>query len=531
MKPFDDSGAFQPNVHMERGGLRRVAVRAAGVTTVAQSLAVAIQLVATVVLARLLTPADFGVVAMVTTFSLLFMNFGGNGFTEAVVQREDIDHALVSNLFWLNVSISLLMAIGFAAGGSLLGRFYGDPRITGAAQAIASTIFFTGLSVLHLALLRRAMRFSVVSMITIAAQASSVLVSILLACRGWNYWALVAGNVASPLTTSMGAWIACRWVPGFPRRHVGTGPMVRFAMNIYGFFCLNYVTRNIDNLLVGSIFGPHALGLYKKAYDLASLPFNQISSPLTAVAVPTLSRLKNDPERHRRYLLHSISLLALLGMGLSGCLTLVGKDLILVLLGPKWGETGRIFTFFAPGIAALFLYGINGWIHLSIGKANRYFRWGVVECTVLTLLLFLGTAWGPVGLAFAWSTYFWVLAIPALWYAGKPIHFGSSPVIAAVWKYLVASLLAGCATAAIGRWHPSFLASPGLDGPVVHVVTTSLTFGAFYIGAIILLHRGCLPLYQVAGLLRDVVARDRFSRLSPAPDTTTDNQPTVSMRS
>lgn len=530
MRPFDADGAFRPSVSADQESFRRVAVRAAGITTMSQSLALAIQIIATVVLARMLRPADFGVVAMVTTFSLLLMNFGVNGFTEAVVQRDDIDHALASNLFWVNAGISFLLAVGFAACGSLLARFYKDPRVTGATEAIAFTIFLTGLSVLHLALLRRAMRFSIVSIIGILAQAASVLSSILLARKGWGYWALIAGAIALPLATSIGAWVACRWIPGLPRRGVGTRPMVRYAMNVYGFFSLNYVTRNLDNLMVGWFFGPQSLGLYKKAYDLANLPYSQISSPLTAVAVPALSRLKDDPERHRRYLLHSFAILAFVGLGVGGCLTLVGKDLILVLLGPRWEQTGRIFTFFAPGIGGLFLYGINGWIHLSIGRADRYFRWGIVECTVLCVLILVGVIWGPVGLALAWSAYFWILAIPAVWYAGRPINFGVAPVIAAVWKYVLASLLAGCASAVIVGSRPSFLAATGLVGAFTRLVTVSFLFGVLYLGMVILLHRGCAPLYQLFGLLRETLG-GRLARISPIVAAPTIDVPTTDIAS
>src|SRR5262249_876947 len=154
---------------------------------------------------------------------------------------------------------------------------------------------------------------------------------------------------------------------GLPRRGRGTRPMVRFAMNIYGYFTVNYFSRNIDNLLVGWFFGPQALGFYKKAFDLAIFPIVQASGPLNSVAVPTLSRLTGDPEKYCRYILRSLSILALTGMGAGACLTLVGRDVIRVVLGPKWEEAGRIFMFFGPGIGAMFIYRISGWLHLSMG--------------------------------------------------------------------------------------------------------------------------------------------------------------------
>ena len=523
VKPFDDNGAFRPPA--DGGGLRRLAVRGAGATVFSQSLGFAIQMIATLTLARLLTPADFGLVTMVTTFSLLLMNFGLNGFTEAVLQREQIDHALASNLFWINVGSGLLLTIGFAAAGSLLGRFYGDSRVAPVAVAMSVTIFFTSVSVQHLALLKRAMRFSIVSTNDILARAVSVVVSILLGWAAWGYWALVAGAVALPLAMSVGAWTLCRWLPGLPRRGVGTGAMVRFAMNTYGRFAANYFTRNLDNLLVGWCFGPQPLGFYKKAYDLFVLPANQLSAPLTAVAVSTLSRLTRDPAKQGRHFLSALSALAFVGMGLGAWLTLMGTDLILLLLGPGWEESGRIFTFFGPGIGIMLLYGTHGWIHLSIGRADRWFRWAVVEFTVTGLLFVAGLRWGVAGIALAWVVSFWILTIPALWYAGRPARLGIAPVIRAIWRYVLASAAAGCASAVIIQGIPPLTVASGLMGASGRIVVISVLFGTLYLCAVIVLHRGPAPLVHLAGLLRDMAPGARLSRSSLPVAATARRQP------
>ena len=112
LKPFDTSGAFHPSA--DGDGLRRVAIRGAGMTILGSGASFIVQLTATVVLARLLTPSDFGVVTMVTTFSLLLCSFGLNGFSEVILQRDDVTHSLASNLFWINVSGSIFLTIAFA---------------------------------------------------------------------------------------------------------------------------------------------------------------------------------------------------------------------------------------------------------------------------------------------------------------------------------------------------------------------------------------------------------------------------------
>jgi PST family polysaccharide transporter len=203
LTPFDANGSFRPI--SEGDELRRVAVRGAGATLLLGGLGQSIQIIATVSLARLLTPTDFGLVAMVATFSLLLANFGLNGFTEAVLQRDAIDRGMASNLFWITVAAGLFLTIVFAASGSLLALLYGDPRVAHVAIGMSLTILFTSTSVLHLALLKRAMRFSLVSTNDIAARVVLVATSVLLGWAGFGYWALVGGAVLQTLVQSVGA--------------------------------------------------------------------------------------------------------------------------------------------------------------------------------------------------------------------------------------------------------------------------------------------------------------------------------------
>ncbi len=514
MRPFDAEGKFHP-VAGSHGELRRLAVRGAGASVSAQGVSLCVQMVATVVLARLLLPADFGVVAMVTTVSLLIMNFGLNGFTEAVVQSEEISHPLATNLFWINVGASLLLTVAFAGAGSLLAWFYGDPRVTMVSIGVSLTILITGASVLHLALLKRAMEFPVIAAINLFARGASVVVSIILAWMGWGYWALVAGVIALPLTTTAGGWIYCRWVPGLPRRAAGTSKLVRFAVNVYGHFTVNYFARNMDNILVGWRFGAQPLGFYKKAYDLFALSSNQLVSPLSLVAVSALSRLKNDALQYRRYFLRALALLAFVGMGVGADLSLVGQDLIRVVLGPGWEEAGRIFVFFGPGIGVMLLYYTHGWIHLSIGTPNRWFRWGIVEFVVTGLMFLLGLHWGTIGIAMAWTASFWLLLLPSFWYAGKPIGFGIKPVLETIWRYIVAALAAtGACVWLVWHSHP-FGAETGIEGALARMATVSLLFGAFYLIAVVALHRSLEPLYQLVKLLPDLLLSRRLPKAAP----------------
>ena len=502
MIPFDASGAFHPRTGSHE--LRRLAVRGAAASVLASGLSLAAQVISTVILARLLTPADFGVVTMVTTFSLLVASFGLNGFTEAVIQFEEIDHFTASNLFWLNSGAGLILAIAFAAAGSLLVRFYGNPLVAKVAFGLSVGILIAAPSVIHLALLKRAMCFAETSTNDVLGRVVNTAVSILLALRGWGYWALAAGIVAQQLSVTVGALWLCRWMPSLPRRTGKTGAVVRFAAKVYGQFSVSYSTLNLDNLLVGWRFNAVALGFYKKAFDLFALSASQLTAPLNNVALAALSRLNQDHVRFRRYLANSLGIVAFAGMAMSADLTLVGKDVVRLVLGPKWSEAGRIFELFGPGIGVMLLCHTVGWIHLSIGKPGRWLRWSLFQLAATACLFLLALRWGPKGIAAAWSISFWTLLVPGFWYAGRPVGFGVSDLIAAIWRYAAAALVAGLATAAIIRG-ALFWDSPSSTGAALGAtVIISTLFVTLYLGTVILFYWGLAPLRQLASLLREL---------------------------
>lgn len=510
MIAFDSNVAFRPKA----GGheVRGLAVRGAAATVLASVLSLVAQVASTVILARLLTPDDFGLVAMVTTFSLLACNFGLNGFTEAVIQCEKIDHQTASNLFWVNSVSGFVLAIAFAAAGSLLARFYGNPLVVHVAAGLSVGIVVSAVSVIHLALIKRAMHFSAASANVVVGRVVNTVVSIVLALNGWGYWALVAGIVAQQLSVTLGAWWLYPWMPGPPKWNGETGAMIRFAAKVYGQYSLSYSSSNIDNLLIGWRFNAVALGFYKKAYDLFALSASQITSPLHNVALAALSRLNHDYDRFRRYFASSLGMIAFLGMAVGTNFILTGKDVVRLVLGPQWSESGRLFELLAPGIGALLLYSTIGWIHFSIGKPERLLRWSIIALSVTVCLFLLALPWGPAGIATAWSVSYWILLIPAFWYAGKPIGFGVSALIGAVWRYVVGALISGMATAAIIRFTAFWNTASSAVAALEAIMGISILFLTLYLSMVVVLHGGLAPFRQLASLLRELSPARRFAR-------------------
>ena len=504
MRAFDSSGAFAPSVPAAGKALKRLAVRGAGMTVLSGAIGVSIQIVSAAVLGRMLTPRDFGLVTMVTTFSLLLMNGTTNGFTDAILQRKEITHALASSLFWINLGGALFLSFGFAAAAPLVARFYGEGAVAPITMGLSATVFLSCLPAIHLALLRRAMRYSALAKNDILARILGVCASIVFALLGWGYWALVMGACVLALSTLIGAWVLCPWLPGAPRWTAGSGEVLGFGSHITGRFSLNYFARNSDNLLVGWRFGAHALGFYKKAYDLFALSASQLVSATSNVAVSALSRVREDRAQYLRYLLGAIGVMAFIGMGLAGDLTLIGKDLIRLLLGPGWETAGHIFTFFAPGIGVMIVYGIHGWIHVSLGRADRWFVWGMIEWGVTCALFLVGLPWGPQGMAVAWCASFWILVAPAMWFAGKPIGLSVSRVMSVVWRYVVASALGGTTAWLLLSRLGRVATATGEGGAALRIGCGTVLFAVLYLALVILLHGGLAPLKTIAKLMQEM---------------------------
>lgn len=503
-----------------KADVKQHAIKGAGATVFSNVMDYAIQMVGTIVLARLLRPEDFGLIAMVTAFSILFQNFGMRGFTEATIQSEEIDHRVVSTLFWIHISISIVLAAGFIAISPALAWIYKEPRLVLISVAISANFLLFALATQHIALLTRNMQFWKVAAVEIGANTLSVVVAITFAMNGGEYWSLVARRVSIPLGWVIIAWLLCRWVPGLPGRGTGVGKMVKFGMNTFGNFAVNYVTRNLDKVLIGWKHGSQSLGFYDRAYYLFVMPVNQLSYPLTNVAVSALSKLHDDAQRFRDYYLKSLSILAFIGMPLSAVLTLIGKDFILLLLGPQWDKAGEVFSFFGPGIGIMLIYGTHGWLHLSLGKADRWFRWGIMELAVTALFFLAGLPFGVSGVAVAYVLSIFVLCGPGLWYAGLPINLSIFSVVGVIWKYIASSIAAGLIS-----WHLLYNYSvtasifSGLDIFSRIALSTTLCT-VVYLVLIVISYGGFGPISQLISLARQMVPG--FSRPAETDQAETD---------
>jgi O-antigen/teichoic acid export membrane protein len=394
--------------------LKGRSVRGGVVSLMSQGSQFLLQSITTVVLARLLTPVDFGLVAMVTSVTAIAAGFADLGLTEATIQRKEISHNQVSTLFWINVAIGLVLTLLTAAMAPVLARFYREPRLVGITLVVSLTFLIGGLRGQYNALLKRQMRFSSVAIRDVTSYAVAVPVAIIMARHGAGYWAILSLPLTSGLAQMIISWLMVDWRPGLPRRDAEVRSLVGFGGNVAASYAVFNWICSADNVLIGWYWGAGPLGLYSRAYNLLMLALNQITAPVSSVAISTFSRVQGDPELFARYYLRIINLIAWIIATLFGFLFVCAKPVIVLILGDKWREAAPVFQFLAISALGQMLLQSTLWLFVSRGQSKRLLKLLLIISPIIVgsfaIGLPFGIKWVALSLSLALLTILpWVL--------------------------------------------------------------------------------------------------------------------------
>src|SRR5215831_12733223 len=288
--------------------LKHKVIRGGFAKALAQGANLVLRMGSLMVLARLLAPRDFGLVGMVTAFTGVLNLFRDFGLSSATVQRGDVTEEQISTLFWINVLVGLILGGLLMCMAHFLALFYHEPRLLWVSIVLGTSFIFNGAGVQHTALLERQMRFTALATIDTIALLSSITIGIIMAVTGFGYWALVAAAVSMPLITTSCLWLVTRWIPGRPRSKVGLHSILRFGGTFTLVNIIVYVSYNLEKVLLGRFWGADLLGLYGRAYQLITLPTDNLNSAFWGVAFSGLSRVRDDLDRFKNYFLKGYSL-------------------------------------------------------------------------------------------------------------------------------------------------------------------------------------------------------------------------------
>jgi PST family polysaccharide transporter len=342
------------------------------------------------------------------------------GLSTATVQRDTITQQQVSNLFWVNVSVSgvlTLISLGLAP---LIAMFYHDQRVTGIMMALSLTFLVTGSTVQHQALLTRQMRFRSIAVIEVISMLFAFTSACCLAKWGFGYWALVVQQLVDAATSLGLTWYISEWRPCMPTRNSGVRPMLSFGAHLTIADFLGLLMMNSDSILVGRVFGAEPLGLYTRASVLLVRPLRQVLIPVNAVLTPVLSRLQGDSERYRRSFIRAYETLALITFSFSAMCLALATPIVLVVLGPKWKGVIPLFSAFAVAAASWPLSEVPGWMFQSQGRGREQLRNHTAVGAVTLASYVMGLHWGPLGVVISLAAASMAIRLPIVYYfAGR----------------------------------------------------------------------------------------------------------------
>lgn len=397
-------------------GLKEKAVRGGFVRLFGQAMNLALRVGYIAVMARLLSPADFGLVAMVTVVTGVYEIFTTAGLSSATIQRDTINHKEISTLFWINILVGMALCLLCLITAPVLVSFYHEPRLFWVTIVVGIAFVFSAAGAQQSALLQRQLRYVALTIIETLTLVMSFAIGIIMAASGYGYWAVVAATVAAPAINTALMWAILGWVPSSPLRLVKVHSMLRFGGTIVLNNFVVYVAYNFEKVLLGRFWGPDILGLYGRAYQLINVPTTGLHSAVGGVAFSTLSRLQNDPIRLRNYFLKGCSLVSSMTVPVSVFGALFAKEIVLVVLGPKWAEAATIFRLLTPTVLVFGIINPTAWLLQSVGLQVRSLRIALVIAPLVIASYLIGLPYGPNGVAFAYSAAMVLWLVPhVLW--------------------------------------------------------------------------------------------------------------------
>lgn len=357
---------------------------------------VIIQLIVNMILSRLLTPEEYGIVAVSQVFIVFFQMLVEAGLGPAIIQNKKLTQEDNAVLFNYNIIFSIGLAILFGFFGLVLSEVYSNSIYIQLTWIQSIFVFFTGISVVPVALITKNKKFKVVNIIRIVANLVGGVVGVFCAVYGFGIYSLVYSVTVSSILTFILTLRSSNIYLSYSLSPEPIKKVFAFASGQFGFNFINYFSRNLDNLLVGKYMGEEALGNYSKAYQLLLMPNTILLSVITPVLQPVLSDYQDDVVKIRSIYYKIIHILASIGVPLSIFLSLNAEEIIIVLFGNQWSESVFPFSILALTVWAQMTLSSSGAIYQSRNMTNQLFINGLISTTILVSSICLGVFLGDI---------------------------------------------------------------------------------------------------------------------------------------
>ncbi len=397
-------------------------------------------LAANIALARLLAPADFGLVAMAAVVIGFVDVFKDLGTGTALIQREQVDEVLLSSLFWFNAAFGVTATAVIFAGAPLVAALYGEPRVSPIMLGMAISFLLSSLAIVQNSMLQRELRFATLSKIELASSASSYVVAISAALLGAGTWSLVCLVLTNASVFLILVWWVSRWRPRLLFAWSALRPVMRYSLNLASFNVFFYVAQNVDNVLIGRYLGSESIGWYDLAYRLMTFPMQVISAVFGKVMLPFYARLQDDMAQFRRAFVRVARAIAFVTFPMMLGLFAAREAFVLAVFGPQWAPVTALLAVFAPIAALRSIQTSTGSIFMATGRTDLQLSWGVVSNVLVIGAIVVGLQWGLFGVAAGYSLATLALAYPGFAIALRLIGLGVAKLAAALARTALCSV-------------------------------------------------------------------------------------------
>lgn len=409
----------------------------------------ATQFAVSVVLARLVAPVDFGLLAMALFVTGLVETVAAFGSTEALVQKPDASPDDWSSVYWLGLLLSLAVALIVVALGPVAAAFYRDRRVIPILSVLAWVGFLRAVGATQSAWLAKQMRFRTIAQAEWIGVVAGGAVGLTMAWTGWGVWSLVANSLVGLGVTSVLLHVACPWRPRPVVRALSLRATLRFGLGMQGFGIVNYFNRRLDDALIGRYVGPTGLGYYSRAYALMLYPVQNIAGGVGRVMFPALAEIGGDLPRFRAAYLRAVSAIATVTFPAMLGLLVTAPEVIGILYGPRWMPTVTILQVLCVVGMLQSISTTVGWIYLARARTDLMLWWGTGAAVVICSSFFVGVRWGVMGVTVAYALAYALLLVPSLLIPYRLIQLPLSDLLRSVGGTLAGAVVMACLVALV----------------------------------------------------------------------------------
>lgn len=449
------------------------------------------------VLARYLTPAEFGIVQIGMPVVLFLMLFNDFGFGPALVRAKAPTNAAWSSVFWVNISIGLFMTASLFLLSGPIASWYQEPDAKPILQVLSFIVVLNCLTVTPAALLQRQMRFDVLSMTEVVSLASGIAVALYGAMNGYGAWSLIMQQITMFVLKAVSIWIFSRPSTAFIIDVKELKELFGFSSNMMATRVVNFFSRNIDNIVIGRVLGAAALGYYSIAYRILLLPVEVFAWGLSQVLMPAMSRFQEDKYRMQAATLRTYRLISVFTFPLMAGISILAEPMILVFLGERMAPAAIILQIIAPVGAIQSLSSTQGAMYMALGRADILLKLSLLGLATMFVCVMVGVQWGLEGISWCYLIcvftltpvsfipLFRILKLPTI----DALNSIRTPFLSTM--AMVAGLL-------LVQQHTSISAS----SPMMQLLILVPLGGVFYVASTALLDRPLI--FQVLGLIGEM---------------------------